>query len=74
MDRRKSAPPPITTYGVTLLGRNQEFSIEKARRELGYKPEFDVIRGVSEGVNWYLEANKGSKGVQGEREIVQTKK
>ena len=72
MGRRKSSPPPITTYGVTLLGGNQEFSIEKARRKLGYKPEFDVIRGVSEGVNWYLETKKGSMGVQREREIVQT--
>src|SRR5215471_9240844 len=54
MGRRKSAPPPVTTYGVTLLGGNQEFSIEKARHELGYQPEYDMIRGVFEGVNWYL--------------------
>src|SRR5579859_675280 len=27
MGRRKSAPPPVTTYGITLLGGNQEFSI-----------------------------------------------
>ncbi len=74
MGRRKSAPPPVTTYGVTLLGGNQEFSIEKARRELGYQPEYDVIRGVYEGVSWYLEAKKGSKGVQEERGIVQSKK
>jgi len=72
MGRRKSAPPPVTTYGVTLLGGNQEFSIEKARRELGYKPEYDVIRGVSEGVNWYLEMKKTSQGVQEKREAVLT--
>ncbi len=71
MGRRKSAPPPVTTYGVTLLGGNQEFSIEKARRELGYKPEFDVIRGVAEGVSWYLEQKKASRGLQEEREVVQ---
>src|SRR6266550_1778400 len=29
LGRRNSAPPPVTTYGVTLLGGNQEFSIEK---------------------------------------------
>jgi nucleoside-diphosphate-sugar epimerase len=73
MGRRKSAPPPVTTYGVTLLGGNQEFSIEKARRELGYKPEYDYIRGIAEGVKWYLEAKQGSKGAQEEREIVQAK-
>ena len=56
--RRKAAPPPLTTYGVTLLGGDQQFSIERARRELGYEPEFDVKRGVAEGVRWYLELKK----------------
>lgn len=72
MGRRKSAPPPVTTYGVTLLGGDQEFSIEKARHELGYEPEYDVIRGVFEGVSWYLHARKGRKGAQKEREIAST--
>jgi nucleoside-diphosphate-sugar epimerase len=53
--RRKGAPPPLTTYGVSLLGENQQFSIDRARRELGYVPDFDVKRGVAEGVRWYLE-------------------
>jgi len=70
MGRRKAAPPPVTTYGVTLLGGDQQFSIERARRELGYEPEFDVLRGVSEGVRWYLEAKKGNQDVQPEREVV----
>jgi nucleoside-diphosphate-sugar epimerase len=73
MGRRKSAPPPVTTYGVTLLGGNQEFSIEKAQRELGYKPEYDYVRGIAEGVNWYLETKKGNKGAQEEWEIVRAK-
>jgi nucleoside-diphosphate-sugar epimerase len=59
LGRRKAAPPPLTTYGVTLLGGDQQFSIERARRELGYKPEFDVKRGVAEGVRWYLEMKQG---------------
>jgi nucleoside-diphosphate-sugar epimerase len=73
MGRRNAAPPPITTYGVTLLGGNQEFSIEKARRELGYNPEYDVIRGVFEGVNWYLQTRKGSLKGESEREMVRVK-
>jgi nucleoside-diphosphate-sugar epimerase len=52
---RRNVPPPITTYGITLVGNNQEFSIEKARRELGYEPEYNLARGVAEGVNWYQE-------------------
>jgi nucleoside-diphosphate-sugar epimerase len=55
MDRRKGAPPPLTTYGVSLLGENQQFSIGRARRELDYAPDFDIKRGVAEGVRWYLE-------------------
>ena len=58
MGRRKGAAPPLTTYGVTLLGGDQQFSIDKARRELGYAPEFDVKRGVAEGVRWYLNRDK----------------
>jgi nucleoside-diphosphate-sugar epimerase len=58
MRRREKAPPPIMTYGVTLLGGDQQFSIEKARRELGYAPEFDIERGVAEGVQWYLHQKK----------------
>jgi Nucleoside-diphosphate-sugar epimerases len=58
MDRRTKAPPPLMTYGVTLLGGDQQFSIEKARRELGYAPEFDVKRGVAEGIQWYLNQKK----------------
>ena len=75
LGRRKSAPPPVTTYGVTLLAGNQEFSIEKARRELGYEPQFDVIRGVSEGVKWYLDVKKGvhEGQVQQKREVTQAK-
>lgn len=53
LGRHRAAPPPITTYGITLVGSNQEFSIDKARRDLGYEPEYDIIRGVAEGVRWY---------------------
>jgi nucleoside-diphosphate-sugar epimerase len=70
MGRRKAAPPPVTTYGITLLGGDQQFSIERARRELGYEPEFDVVCGVTEGVKWYLKAKGGKQDVQPEREVV----
>ncbi|PZR87323.1 MAG: hypothetical protein DLM67_22440 [Candidatus Nephthysia bennettiae] len=53
--RRKGAPPPLTTYGVTLIGRDQRFSIDRARQELGYAPTFDLNRGVEAGVRWYLQ-------------------
>jgi nucleoside-diphosphate-sugar epimerase len=62
MGRRNAAPPPLTTYGVTLQGRDQQFSIERARKELGYAPEYDVKRGVAEGVRWYRESRPGGEG------------
>ncbi|HLQ27833.1 MAG TPA: NAD-dependent epimerase/dehydratase family protein [Ktedonobacteraceae bacterium] len=74
MGRRNAAPPPVTTYGVTLLGRDQMFSIGRARYELGYEPEYDIARGVAEGVKWYLEAKRGSIETQEKHEIVQSKK
>lgn len=73
LGRRKSAPPPVTTYGITLLGSDQQFSIEKARRELGYAPQYDIIRGLSEGVDWYLQAKHGSEQSQQKRAVVQAK-
>ena len=54
VDRHRQTQPPLMTYGVTLLGGDQRFSIDRARHELGYVPEFDIKRGVAEGVQWYL--------------------
>ncbi|MBV9691205.1 MAG: NAD-dependent epimerase/dehydratase family protein [Ktedonobacteraceae bacterium] len=73
LGRRKAAPPPVTTYGVTLLGRDQQFSIDRARRELGYAPEFDVKRGVAEGVRWYLDMKQASSVGAPERQVAQVK-
>ena len=64
LGRRKAAPPPLTTYGVTLLGGDQQFSIERARRELGYAPAWDVKDGVAEGVRWYLFGDKAQATLQ----------
>ncbi|HTK11416.1 MAG TPA: NAD-dependent epimerase/dehydratase family protein [Ktedonobacteraceae bacterium] len=61
LGRRNAAPPPLSTYGVTLQGRDQIFSIDRARKELGYSPEYDIKRGVAESVKWYLEAKKGQQ-------------
>jgi nucleoside-diphosphate-sugar epimerase len=72
LGRRNAAPPPLTTYGITLIGGDQQFSIDKARRELGYAPEYDIQRGISAGVRWYLESKKGNQE-ETQREVVQTK-
>ena len=69
LGRRNAAPPPVTTYGVTLLGIDQTFSIGKARRDLGYAPEYDIIRGVTEGVRWYVEYKQGMQEMRAKPEI-----
>src|SRR5947209_9641990 len=74
LGRRNAAPPPVTTYGVTLLGGNQMFAIGKAHNELGYTPEYDIARGVAEGVQWYLTAKNASSTAQEKRQVVQAKK
>ena len=68
MGRRNAAPPPVTTYGITLLGGDQQFSIDRARRELGYEPQYDIQRGLSEGVRWYLAAKQGTQGQQAQEQ------
>lgn len=73
LGRRKSEPPPVTTYGVTLLGGNQAFSIDCARRELGYEPQYDYIRGLSEGVRWYRETKKSHSASTNERVVARAR-
>ena len=74
LGRRNAAPPPVTTYGVTLLGGNQMFAIGKAHNELGYTPEYDIARGVAEGVQWYLTAKNANSIVPEKRQVVQAEK
>jgi len=50
------------------------FAIGKAHNELGYTPEYDIARGVAEGVQWYLTAKNASSTVQEKRPVVQTEK
>ncbi len=73
MGRRNAAPPPLTTYGITLQGGDQQFSIDKARRELGYAPQFNIKQGVAEGVTWYRSLASGSASSQFPRELVGTR-
>lgn len=49
--RKYDKAPPITRINVCTLGRSQIFSIEKARRELGYEPEVSL----SEMIKKYAE-------------------
>jgi nucleoside-diphosphate-sugar epimerase len=45
--------PLLTQARIKFLGLNLDFSIEKARRELGYRPRFTFDAGMRETVAWY---------------------
>jgi nucleoside-diphosphate-sugar epimerase len=46
-------PPRLTKARLKFLGLDLDFSIEKAQRELGYRPEVTFDQGMHETVAWY---------------------
>lgn len=55
---RRSQPPPVMRYGVRLLGGENRFSIDRARRELGFSPRVAMTEGVRRSVEWYRSADR----------------
>lgn len=53
--RRKGATkaPKLTQARLKFLGLNLDFSIEKAKRELGYQPRVSFDQGIQETIAWY---------------------
>jgi nucleoside-diphosphate-sugar epimerase len=49
--------PPLTRFGVRLLGGESLFSISRARQELGFTPEVSMAEGVHRSVAWYKATN-----------------
>lgn len=45
--------PMLTQARVKFLGLDLDFSIEKAKRELGYRPRFAFDEGMRQTVAWY---------------------
>ena len=45
--------PPLSRTGVAVFSENRRFSWEKASRELGYQPQFELQEGLDRTVNWY---------------------
>lgn len=48
--------PPLHRRRVDFWTKNRSFSIEKARRVLGYDPQVDVDLGVARTAAWYRQA------------------
>jgi nucleoside-diphosphate-sugar epimerase len=53
---RRSTPPPVTPYGLHLLGGDNRFQIDRARGELGFAPVIGFAEGVRRSVEWYRAA------------------
>jgi len=47
--------PIITRERIESMSTNRVFSVEKAKKELGYKPKVTMEEGVKETVGWYKE-------------------
>jgi nucleoside-diphosphate-sugar epimerase len=50
----RKRPPLITRYATWLLGRDLEYSTEKARDRLGWRPSPSYPESIARTVQWYL--------------------
>jgi nucleoside-diphosphate-sugar epimerase len=48
------AQPMVTRLGIKLFGTDNRHCIDKARRELGYRPRTSLREGVQLAASWYL--------------------
>lgn len=60
----RQEPPPLTRYGIKLLGGENRFVIARARRELGFSPQVSLADGVRQSAEWFrntypFEADEG---------------
>ncbi|MBL8797479.1 MAG: NAD-dependent epimerase/dehydratase family protein [Planctomycetia bacterium] len=54
--QRAPEPPALTQARIKFLGLNLDFSIERARQELGYRPRVSFDEGMARTMAWYREA------------------
>jgi len=46
---------PVRSRNIRNLASGRRFSVEKARRELGYAPSVDLAQGIRRAIAWYRE-------------------
>lgn len=51
--------PPLTRHAVFLLGRDQEFPVEKARLQLGFASRVSMEEGLARSVAWLKSSRSG---------------
>lgn len=53
--RKSETPPVLTRFGVSALSKSRTYSIEKAKRDLGYQPVCGYEAGMAELSEWISE-------------------
>jgi nucleoside-diphosphate-sugar epimerase len=59
---RKKAPP-FTRRALLMLSRPTRFSIEKAARDLAWRPEIDIRTGLEDAISWNQESRMSGAAV-----------
>jgi nucleoside-diphosphate-sugar epimerase len=57
---RLQRPPHVTRYGVSLFGRSTQFSVAKARMQLGWEPRVPATEGLRRTLEWYRAADRAT--------------
>lgn len=52
---KKKEAPLITRFRIRAVMRNNHYKTEKAKKELGYKPQVSTRKGVERTVKWYFD-------------------
>jgi nucleoside-diphosphate-sugar epimerase len=58
----REKPPPVTRFGIQLLGGENRFDITRARREIGFRPVVDLADGVRRSVEWFRRTSETAPG------------
>jgi nucleoside-diphosphate-sugar epimerase len=59
---RRSRPPRVTRYGAWLLGRDLQYSTEKAQTRLGWQPAIGYRESIERTVKWFCRSREAVTG------------
>jgi nucleoside-diphosphate-sugar epimerase len=62
---RQARPPWVTRYAAWLMGRELEYSTEKARTRLGWSPGLTYRESIERTVRWLFEQERATGSSQG---------
>lgn len=59
--KKSTVSPPLTPIRAKILGLHHTYNIDKARKELGFSPNYSLEQMVTEAVSWWKEKQKDIK-------------